>query len=67
MVKMDELLEDERLILRASLDLAKSALLVLETGRAATPVEVTLRLAVLRRLNGWSYRRVEKEVNGNVK
>ena len=67
MAKMDELLQDERLILRASLDLAKSAPRALETGRAATPVEVTLRLAVLRRLNGWSYRRVEEEVKGSLK
>jgi IS5 family transposase len=67
MAKMDELLEDDRLILRASLDLASSAPRALETGREATPVEVTLRLAVLRRLNGWSYRRVEEEVKGSLK
>ena len=67
LAKMDELLEDERLILQASLDLAKSAPQALETGRESTPVEVTLRLAVLRRLNGWSYRQVEEEVKGSVK
>ena len=67
MAKMDELLEDERVILRVSLDLAHSAPQALETGRQATPVEVTLRLAVLRRLNGWSYRQVEDEVKGSLK
>lgn len=67
MAKMDELLEDERLILRVGLDLAQSAPHALETGRPATPVEVTLRLAVLRRLNGWSYRQVEDEVKGSLK
>jgi IS5 family transposase len=67
MAKMDELLEDERLILRVGLDLAQSAPQALETGRPATPVEVTLRLAVLRRLNGWSYRQVEDEVKGSLK
>lgn len=67
MAKMDELLEDERLILRVSLDLAQSAPHALETGRRATPVEVTLRLAVLRRLRGWSYRQVEEEVKGSLK
>jgi len=67
MAKIDELLDDDRLILRVSLDLAHSAPHALETGRHATPVEVTLRLAVLRRLNGWSYRQVEDEVNGSLK
>ncbi|PIZ25969.1 MAG: hypothetical protein COY47_03060 [Chloroflexi bacterium CG_4_10_14_0_8_um_filter_57_5] len=67
MAKMDELLMDERLMLRVSLDLAHSAPHALETGRQATPVEVTLRLAVLRRLNGWSYRQVEEEVKGSLK
>lgn len=67
LAKMDELLEDERLLMRVSLDLAQSAPHALETGRRATPVEVTLRLAVLRRLHGWSYRQVEEEVKGSLK
>jgi IS5 family transposase len=66
MAKIDELLDDERLLLRVSLDLAHSAPQALETGRPATPVEVTVRLAVLRRLQGWSYRQVEAEVKGSV-
>lgn len=66
MMKIDELLDDERLLLRVSLDLAHSAPHALETGRPATPVEVTVRLAVLRRLRGWSYRQVEEEVKGSV-
>ena len=67
MAKMDELLNEARLLLRVGLDLAHSAPHALETGRHATPVEVTLRLAVLRRLNGWSYRQVEEEVQGSLK
>jgi IS5 family transposase len=67
MAKIDELLEDERLILRASVDLAQSAPQALETGRPATPVVVSVRLAVLRRLKGWSYRQVEDEVKGSLK
>jgi len=67
LAKMDELLEDKRLMLRIALDLAHSAPHALETGRRATPVEVTLRLAVLRRLHGWSYRQVEDEVKGSLK
>ena len=67
MAKIDDLLNDDRLLLRVSLDLAQSAPQALETGRPSTPVEVTIRLAVLRRLNGWSYRQVEEEVKGSVK
>lgn len=67
MAKIDELLNEERLLLRVGLDLAQSAPHALETGRHATPIEVTLRLAVLRRLNGWSYRQVEDEVKGSLK
>ena len=67
MAKIDELLNDDRLILRVSLDLAQSAPHALATGRHATPVEVTIRLAVLRRLNGWSCRQGEEEVKGSVK
>jgi IS5 family transposase len=66
MAKLDALLDNERLLLRVSLDLAHSAPHALETGRPATPVEVTMRLAVLRRLRGWSYRQVEEEVKGSV-
>jgi transposase, IS5 family len=66
LAQIDELLDNERLLLRVSLDLAHSAPQALETGRPATPVEVTVRLAVLRRLKGWSYRQVEEEVKGSV-
>ena len=67
MAKIDELLDDDRLILRASVDLAQSAPQALETGRPSIPVEVSVRLAVLRRLKGWSYRQVEDEVKGSLK
>jgi IS5 family transposase len=66
MAKIDDRLDHERRRLRVSLELAHSAAPALETGRPATPVEVTVRLAVLRRLNGWSYQQVEAEVKGSV-
>ena len=50
LVIIDRLLDDERMLLCAASDLARSAPRALETGRRATPVEVTLRLACLRRL-----------------
>ena len=64
---MDELLDDPRLVLAVTNDLARSAPLALETGRPATPVEVTLRVAVARRLMGWSLRDTETEVAGSAK
>ena len=67
LVIIDRLLDDERMLLYAASDLARSAPRALETGRRATPVEVTLRLACLRRLMGWSYRQLESEVAGSVK
>lgn len=64
---MDEVLDDPKLVLAVTNDLARSAPRALETGRPATPVEVTLRLAVARRLMGWAYRAAETEVAGSAK
>jgi hypothetical protein len=50
LVRMDELLDDPKLILAVTNDLARSAPAARWNGRPALPVEVTLRLAVARRL-----------------
>ena len=67
LVRMDELLDDAKLVLAVTNDLARSAPRALETGRPATPVEVTLRVAVARRLMGWGYHTAEAEVAGSAK
>ena len=62
--KIDERLDNERRLRRASLALAHSAPHALESGRPATPVAVSVRLAVWRRRRGWSDRQVEAEGKG---
>ena len=66
LVVIDRLLQDRKLLLLAANDLAQSAPQALWNGRPATPVAVTLRIAVARRLNHWSYRTLEKEINGSL-
>jgi IS5 family transposase len=66
LVEMDRVLDDQRLILSATNDLLQSAPQAAWNGRKSTPVVVTLRGGVVRRLMDWSYRTQEKEVKGNV-
>ena len=66
LAQIDELLNDRKLILLATNDLALSAPQALWNGRPATPVVVTLRTAVARRLKNWSYRSAEDEINGSM-
>jgi IS5 family transposase len=67
LVRMDEVLDDPKLVLAVTNDLARSAPQSLWNGRPSTPVEVTLRLAVARRLMSWAYRQAETEVAGSAK
>jgi IS5 family transposase len=66
LVEIDRLLNDRKLILLAANDLALSAPQALSNGRPSTPVVVTLRVAVARRLKNWSYRTAETEINGSL-
>jgi transposase, IS5 family len=66
LVVIDRLLQDRKLILLVSNDLALSAPQALTNGRPSTPVVVTLRVALARRLNNWSYRTARKEINGSI-
>jgi IS5 family transposase len=66
LVKLDQVLDDPKLTLMVSNDLLRSAPQAAWNGRPSTPVVVTLRTAVVRRLMGWGYRTVEEEVRGNV-
>ena len=66
LAQIDELLNDRKLILLATNDLVLSAPQALWNGRPSTPVVVTLRTAVARRLKNWSYRSAEDEINGSM-
>lgn len=57
--ELDRLLDDEAIVRRVKADLAQRAAHSLRRGRPSTPVEVILRLLVVKRLYGWSYEEVE--------
>ena len=50
LVRMDEVLDDPEVMLAVANDLARSAPEARRNGRPSTPVEVTLRVAVARRV-----------------
>jgi IS5 family transposase len=67
LVEMDRLLDDSKLVLQVSNDLLRSAPQAAWNGRPSTPVEVTLRISVARRLMGWSYATTHDEIVGDAK
>jgi transposase, IS5 family len=56
---LDRLLDDDDLFRGVKADLARRAPQSLTRGRGSTPVEVILRMLVVRRLYGWSYAETE--------
>ncbi len=67
LLEMDRLLDDPKLRVQVTNDLARSAPQARANGRPATPAEVTLRMSVLRRLIGWSYETAYPEISGSLK
>jgi transposase, IS5 family len=59
---LDPLLEDDDLFRHVKADLAHRSPRSLTRGRGSTPVEVILRMLVVRRLYGWSYAETEQFV-----
>jgi IS5 family transposase len=57
--ELDRLLDDEVIVRRVKADLARRAPHSQRRGRPSTPIEVILRLLVVKRLYGWSYEEVE--------
>ena len=64
--KMDAYLEDEKLFRLIRGDLAKRYPKTRETGRHSTPVEVVLRMLVVKRLYGYSYAETERVVRDSL-
>lgn len=52
--ELDRLVEDDVLFERVTADLARRVWHSLSRGRHSTPVEVILRMLVVKRLYGWS-------------
>jgi IS5 family transposase len=60
---LDQLLDDDALFQAVKADLAKRHRRTLSDGRPATPVEVVLRMLIVKHLYGWSYEQVEQFVS----
>ncbi len=63
---LDELLEDDRLFETVKRDLSHRRPGTLKTGRHSTPVEVVLRMLVVKHLYGWSYEETEQWVSDSL-
>ena len=66
LAKIDRYLEDERLYRLIQKDLSQRWPKTLQTGRSSTPVEVVLRMLVIKRLYGYSYEETERNVNDSL-
>jgi transposase, IS5 family len=66
LARLDVLLEDDTLFRAVRADLARRRPHTTETGRPSTPVEVILRLLIVRRLYGWSYAETEHFVGDSL-
>jgi len=64
--KLDEYLEDEKLYKLIRVDLSKRYPKTKETGRNSTPVDVVLRMLVVKRLYGYSYEETEWVVRDSL-
>ncbi len=66
LAQLDRLLEDDRLFETVKADLSQRRPGTLKTGRASTPVEVVLRMLVVKHLYGWSYAETEQWVSDSL-
>src|SRR5215217_8532485 len=66
LARLDVLLDDDVLFRAVRDDLAGRYRRTRETGRPSTPVEVILRMLIVRRLYGWSYAETERFVGDSL-
>jgi transposase, IS5 family len=66
LAELDGLLDDDALFQRVKADLARRAPQSLTRGRHSTPVEVILRMLVVRRLYDWTYEETEQFVGDSL-
>lgn len=66
LAQLDTLLDDDVLFRAVRDDLARRYPRTRETGRPSTPVEVILRMLIVRRLYGWSYAEAERFVGDSL-
>jgi len=66
LARLDDLLDEDRLFGEVRADLAKRYPQTLTNGRPSTPVEVILRMLVIKHLHGWSYEQTERWVSDSL-
>ncbi len=66
LTKLDQLLDDDQLYQQMRADFGKRYRLTLVHGRHSTPVEVLLRMLIIKHLHGWSYQETEEQVDQNL-
>ena len=66
LTQLDQLLDDDVLFQRVRADLVRRRPRVAVCGRHSTPVEVILRLLVVKRLYNWSYEQTERFVGDSL-
>lgn len=66
LTQLDRLLDDDTLFQAVKADLARRYRRTLITGRPSTPVEVILRMLVVKHLYGWSYAATEHWVSDSL-
>ena len=66
LARLDELLDDDELFCVVKADLIRRYPNSARLGRHSTPVEVILRMLVVKRLHGWSYQQTERFVNDSI-
>jgi IS5 family transposase len=66
LAQLDRLLDDDVFFERVKADLAKRYPNSERLGRHSTPVEVILRMLVIKRLYGWSYQQTEHFVSDSI-
>jgi IS5 family transposase len=64
--ELDQLLDDDALYQQIRSDFGKRYRWTLVHGRHSTPVEVLLRMLIVKHLPGWSYQETEEQVDQNL-
>jgi len=66
LMELDKLLDDDTVLAAVKADLGQRYARTLRLGRPSTPVEVILRMLVVKHLYGWSYEQTEQWVSDSL-
>lgn len=66
LAQIDSIMDDDEIYQMIKHDFAQRYPQTMQTGRPSTPVEVSLRMLVVKRLYGWSYEKTERHVKDSL-